>query len=235
MYNLAAILMGALIGSVISLWVGNKMADTIDTAKKQSTMFLTLFSMLGKLAKADGVVTPSEIAVVDDYMKDGLQLDTNNRKLAVAIFNKAKNSEEPFEKYAQKFYLALKDIKQEELLGVIELLLRVASASGKYSAKKEKMISSAVRIFRIDNDLYEEMKRHYFPKFVDTEKHYALLGCEPTDTVAQIKTKYRKLAADYHPDKIESKGLPNGFIKFANQKFQEIQAAYQTIKKERGF
>jgi DnaJ like chaperone protein len=97
------------------------------------------------------------------------------------------------------------------------------------------MISSAVRIFRIDNDIYEQMKRDYFPNFVDTEKHYALLGCEPTDSAGQIKAKYRKLAADYHPDKIQSKGLPEGFIKFANQKFQEIQAAYQTIKKERGF
>lgn len=235
MYNLAAILLGAIIGSVLSLWFSHKMADTIDTAKKQGTMFLTLFSMLGKLAKEDGVVTPSEIAVVDDYIKHGLRLDTNNRKLAVAIFNKAKNSEEPFEKYAQEFYSALKEVKQEELLGVIELLLRVASANGKYSAKKDKMILSAVRIFRLDNDLYEEIKRHYFPTFVDTEKHYALLGCQPTDSVAQIKAKYRKLATDYHPDKIESKGLPEGFMKFANQKFQEIQAAYQIIKKERGF
>jgi DnaJ like chaperone protein len=235
MYNFAALLMGAAIGSVTSLWFRQKFADTIEMAKKQGTMFLTLFSMLGILAKADGAVTQAEEAVVDDYMKNGLGLDRDNRQLAHAIFRGAKNSNVPFEKHAQKFYSALEEIKQEELLGVIELLLRVASAGGKYSAKKDKMILSAVRIFRIDNDMYEEMKTLHFPNFIDTKKHYAVLKCEPTDSIAKIKARYRRLAADYHPDKIQSKELPDDFMKFANKKFQEIQAAYQTIRKERGF
>jgi uncharacterized tellurite resistance protein B-like protein len=138
MYNLAAVLLGALIGSVLSLWFGNKMVDTIDTAKKQTTMFLTLFSMLGKVAKADGVITSDEIAVVDDYMKNGLRLEAGNRKLAIAIFNKAKNSPDSFEKYAQDFYLSVKEIKYEELLGVIELLLRVAVPMDSTPPKKTK-------------------------------------------------------------------------------------------------
>jgi DnaJ like chaperone protein len=40
---------------------------------------------------------------------------------------------------------------------------------------------------------------------------------------------------EYHPDKIEAKGLPEEFIKFANDKFAEIQEAYDHIRKKRGF
>ena len=52
-------------------------------------------------------------------------------------------------------------------------------------------------------------------------------------TVAEIKKQYRKLVTEYHPDKIESKGLPEEFIKFANDKFIIIQEAYDHIKRER--
>ncbi len=39
---------------------------------------------------------------------------------------------------------------------------------------------------------------------------------------------------DYHPDTIASKGLPEEFTKFANDKFREIQEAYEVVTKEKG-
>ena len=41
------------------------------------------------------------------------------------------------------------------------------------------------------------------------------------------------MVRDFHPDTIASKGLPEEFIQFANDKFREIQEAYEMIKKER--
>ena len=49
----------------------------------------------------------------------------------------------------------------------------------------------------------------------------------------EIKRQYRKLVKEYHPDTIASKGLPEEFTKFANDKFREIQGAYDAIKQER--
>ncbi|MCK5100394.1 MAG: DnaJ domain-containing protein, partial [Desulfobacteraceae bacterium] len=48
------------------------------------------------------------------------------------------------------------------------------------------------------------------------------------------KKQYRKLATEYHPDKIQAKGLPEEFVKFANDNFIKIQEAYEYIKKKRG-
>ena len=39
----------------------------------------------------------------------------------------------------------------------------------------------------------------------------------------------------HHPDKLVSRGLPEEMIKLANEKTQEIKAAYEQIKKQRGF
>jgi len=49
--------------------------------------------------------------------------------------------------------------------------------------------------------------------------------------MSAVKKAYRKLVSEYHPDKIVSKGLPEDFIKFAEEKFREINEAYEAIQK----
>ena len=51
--------------------------------------------------------------------------------------------------------------------------------------------------------------------------YYALLGVEPDATTAQIKTAYRKLAKQYHPDVNNSSD--------AAERFREITEAYDTL------
>ena len=60
-----------------------------------------------------------------------------------------------------------------------------------------------------------------------------MLGCSASDSDDVIKAKYKKLIKEYHPDVIASKGLPEEFMKFATEKFDQIQKAYETIKKVR--
>src|SRR5215472_9658646 len=51
--------------------------------------------------------------------------------------------------------------------------------------------------------------------------YYTLLGVPPDATAAQIKSAYRKLAKQYHPDINDSSD--------AAQKFREITEAYDTL------
>ena len=197
--------------------------------ERQAIFFITTFSLLAKLAKADGVVSKSEIDVIDELMKRDMRMDRKGRNYAIQIFDAAKESKDSFEDYAQQFYQLFSGQRQL-LQSMIDVLLRIAAADGKYHPEEERMILSAVRIFALNNAEYQAAKSRHI---ADTDKHYVILRSAPDDSDDVIKKNYRKLANEFHPDKIASKGLPPEFGEFAHKKFQEIQDAYASIKKKR--
>ena len=196
----------------------------------QMTFFVATFSMLAKVAQADGRVSLEEIQAVEGFMANELNLTPESKRFAVEIFETAINSPMAFQDFAGQFYHQFHN--QPRLLDMmIDVLLRLSVADGALSDSEEKLISSAARIFRFSEQKYNELKARYAPDF---EKYYAILGIHSRASDDEIKRQYRKLVKEYHPDTIASKGLPEEFNKFANDKFREIQDAYDTIKKERG-
>ncbi len=65
-------------------------------------------------------------------------------------------------------------------------------------------------------------------------KYYEVLESNPTDSMEVIKKNYRRLIKEYHYDSIASKNLPEDMLKFAKKKTQDLNEAYEAIKKARG-
>jgi DnaJ like chaperone protein len=193
------------------------------------TFFVAAFSMIAKIAKADGRVSEAEMKSIEDFMTNDLALNQASRMIAVNIFKTAINSQETFESFAVQFYNQFKD--QPQLLEMmIDILARVSAADDKMSPEEERLILKASNIFNFGQDRRDAIISRHVKQ---TDKYYAILGCAKTDSLDEIKKRYRKLILEYHPDKIVSKGLPEDFMKFANDKFREIKEAYDIIKKER--
>ena len=66
----------------------------------------------------------------------------------------------------------------------------------------------------------------------ETDSAYKILGIEPTATDEEVKRAYREMAKKNHPDLVSNLG--EDVRKAAEKKFQEINAAYEAIKKQRG-
>ncbi len=199
--------------------------------KAQLTFFVATFSMLAKLVKADKNISREEISTIETFMVHDLHLDFQSRQVASRIFQTALESNETFESLASQFYGQFRSNPQLlELL--IDILIRVAAADGNITRNEEELILQAVRIFGFTADYYRVIKQRY-SKAHDTA--YAILGCSSDDSNETIKKKYKQLVFEHHPDTIASKGLPEEFVEYANKKFSEIQQAYETIRKERGF
>jgi DnaJ like chaperone protein len=88
------------------------------------------------------------------------------------------------------------------------------------------------QIFRISDRQFENIKSVHFRQ---SDMHYRILNCTKESTDDEIKASYRKLVKEFHPDMIISKGMPEEFVEAATKKFQEIQAAYEKVRNERGF
>ena len=61
---------------------------------------------------------------------------------------------------------------------------------------------------------------------------YKILEVEKSATDDEVKKAYRKMAKKYHPDRVvtENEAIKKG----AEEKFKEVQKAYETIQNERG-
>lgn len=205
--------------------------NTLSSNEEAQLVFFTAaFSMLAKISKADGAISEDEISAVETFMKRDLQLDLNGQQTAINIFRQAVNSPESFDAFATQFYSVFRP--QPNIIDLMmDVLLRVSAADGDISEQEEAMLLSAAGIFNYSTSDYARFKSRYVK---ETNKYYAVLKCDETSSNEEIKKQYRKLVTEYHPDKIESKGLPEEFTKFANDKFKEIQEAYDNVKKERG-
>ena len=63
---------------------------------------------------------------------------------------------------------------------------------------------------------------------------YQSLGVTESVDDAELKKVYRKLMREHHPDKLAAQGLPEQMLKTATRRSQEIQAAYDRVKRARG-
>ena len=230
---------GAIIGAAIGAGMGNAQklpqggaGGFSQTQQRQAIFFTAAFSMVGKLAKADGRVCPDEIAAIEKISKEALGLDGQTRAYAIEVFTRAKDSPEPFEAYARQFG-DLFQHDQQLCSFMMSFLFQVAMADGELHAQEEHMLLAARTAFGLPESVYQTLYSRYVglhsSTAVSLDKHYENLGLAPGASLAEVKKAYRQKANEFHPDKIEGKGLPPEFIKFANDRLAQINESYDAI------
>ncbi len=235
-------MLGGPIGALIGATMGHALVDDkvrnqyaergrmSGLEQRQAVFFTATFAMLGKMAKADGRICENEINVVRDFMRKNLRLNAAAQQFAIGIFNESKDDQTPFTDYAQQFGQVFGNDPQLRQM-LYELLFTVAMADGVLHTAEDDLLKSAPGLLGLSSNLYETVKRQFVS---DLSHDYAILGLENNADPTEVKKAYRKLVSEYHPDKVISKGLPDDFIKFAEDKFREINEAYERIQKSKG-
>lgn len=195
--------------------------------ERQAVFFTAVFAMLGKIAKADGRVCEQEIAAVRVFMTEQLRLPAAAQQFAIGVFNEAKDNDTPFEEYARQFgQVFAGDVALRTMF--YQVLFSVAMVDGVLHPAEEALLRAAPVHLGLHPDIFATVRRQFGH---DLSHHYAVLGLEHGASLTEVKQAYRRLAAEYHPDKVVSKGLPEDFARFAEQKFKEINEAYAVISK----
>ena len=87
------------------------------------------------------------------------------------------------------------------------------------------------QIFNLSQVEFDQIKALFIKK---NDGAYAVLGIPADAKDEDVKFAYKKLVREYHPDMLMAKGIPEDFIKIANEKMSHINNAYDQVCKERG-
>ena len=115
-------------------------------------------------------------------------------------------------------------------LQLLHFLFGIARADGMVTQDEERQIHTISNYLGISSRDYESIKAMFFNS---SENAYKILEINKNASVDDIKKAYRKMAKKYHPDKVIHLGKEHQ--KGAEEKFRQVQAAYEQIQKERGF
>ena len=96
---------------------------------------------------------------------------------------------------------------------------------------KWSISAGSPKIFGIDEAGFERIAaRHVIPEDGDP---YLILGIDRTLPLAEIRSRYRALAAENHPDRLIARGLPPEAAAIAHERMAAINLAWQRIQLER--
>jgi DnaJ like chaperone protein len=115
-------------------------------------------------------------------------------------------------------------------LQLMHFLFGIAKADGIVTEDEVKQIYTIAGYLGISARDYESIKAMFYNS---NDNAYKVLEIDKDATVDEIKKAYRKMAKKYHPDKVIHLGKEHQ--KGAEEKFRQVQAAYEQIQKERRF
>ena len=214
---------------------GDGYSEFTHTDQTKMVFFVGAFSMLAKIATADGSMVQQERQKVEEFITRDLKLNLSEREAAVRVFNAAlSNRSTTFDQFASQFYQNFSSERSIIEL-MMDVLVRVAAADGTISTAEMNHINSAARLFNISRSMLDAIIRQYSSTGAGAapSKAYSVLNLTPDATDAEVKKAYRKMSIEFHPDTVASKGLPEEFTLFATEKFRAISEAYEEIKNER--
>ncbi len=180
-----------------------------------------------KMAAADGLVSDTEIMAFARVFRAPPEEADNVRR----VFMLARQTVRGYEAYARRIGKRYHD-RPCLLEGVLDGLFQIAGADGVVTDSELVYLQNVSDAFGFDRTTFRRIRAtHLGPERDDP---YHILGVAHDADFPDIRTAYRRLMADHHPDRIIQMGAPREFEDAAHTKAAAITAAYARIRAERG-
>lgn len=235
--------LGYIAGSFIDRYraYGAGAINPFTSAQRQTVFLETVFILMGKLAKADGHISQEEINHVEGFMQK-LGMSAEHRQRAIALF---KQGTAPGFDHAPKLneFMIVCGHTHNLAQMLLVYLIVMAVADGHMDAAEESLLRDVARYLGYDSSAFRQLldmvlsQSHFArgqpPSATTLDDAYKALGVTRESSDQEVKRAYRKLMSQYHPDKLMGQGMPEDMIAMATAKSQEVQAAYDVIRKSR--
>lgn len=209
-------------------------ADLAAMLGNRETLFaIGVIVLSAKLAKVDGAVKREEI----DAFKRSFRIPPENMAEVAQLFDRARDSAEGFEPFAERLGESFAD-NRGMLEEVLAALFHIARADGPVNEAELGFLKQVHMALGLDRLAWERAKEGRpgggtaaTPAEADA---YLVLGVSRAASDDELRSAWRRLMRENHPDSLAARGVPAEFVKRATDKVAEINAAWDRIKRERG-
>ena len=192
----------------------------------KSSFELKLLALAAVVIKADGTILKEELRYVRNYFIG--QYGTQRAQEIFQTFN------EEIKKESQSVAALGMDFVRGTVYAtrvqILHFLFGIALSDGSISETEEIKLREIATAMRLRSQDFNRIKAMFVKQ---TDQAFKILEVSPKATNEEIKKAYRALVKKYHPDRIKTED--EALLKGAQQKFIQIQEAYEAIKKEKGF
>lgn len=195
--------------------------------RREQIFAISVTVLAAKLCKCDGAVSRVEIGC----FKQSFAIPPGSVAEVARLFDSARETASGYETYAIQLGQAFSDEKAV-LEQVLAGLYQIARADGPVNDAEADFLSRVAFGFGL-NDTAARRAGRGVPPPQRSEDPYLVLGVNPRATPDQIRTRWKQLVREHHPDTMASKGASPGIIKAASEKVARINAAYDAIKRDR--
>jgi DnaJ like chaperone protein len=236
--GIPGVLLGALLGQVLDRRLKlQSLADLRQRFTRTVDRNDLLFTMLGRIAKRDGVVRDAHIKQARAEMQR-LRLDTVTQRRAIDAFSRGKTED-------IKLHVPLRHIRadRETAVGMVSACWRMANADQRASTGTRELILlwgkwlglSASDVLALDGQRRTASNSPALGEQARYAEAMRLLGVTRDTPVDAVKKAYRRGLSAHHPDKLAGQGASAERIREATDKTRTLQQAYQLVRQVRGF
>ena len=186
---------------------------------------VSLLILASVVIKADGVQDQRELDFVRSQFVSMYGKDRANK--AFKLFKSINNQTIPLRQVCKQIQQMMDHASRLQLM---HFLFGIAKADGMVTEDEVRQIYTISGYLGISSRDYNSIKAMFYNS---SDNAYKILEITKSATIDEIKKAYRKMAKKYHPDKVEHLGEEHK--KGAEEKFKQVQKAYEQLQKERGF
>ena len=214
-------ILGFMIGGFFEFLSKNSIQiRTSSYAIKPETFQLNLLALSALIIKADGKIQQKELDFVRSFF-----IGQYGKERADSIFRafntQIKKETQHLDQLTRVF---VQQTAYETRLQILHFLFGIANADGNISNVELQKLSQVASGMRLRLPDFESIKAMFVK---NTDNAYKILEVSSNASQDEIKSAYRKMVKKYHPDKL--RGQDPAMVKGAEEKFREVQKAYETL------
>jgi len=189
--------------------------------------FTTAVTALGaKLAKADGEAGAGEY----DAFAQVFQPEAGSQGNVRRLYQLARQTTRGFESYARRLSKRYRHCPQL-LEDVVDGLFYVATSDGVVTHDELAYLERVSQLFGQSPLTFRRLRATHLG--YEHEDPYLVLGVPHDAPDGEVRAAWKSQLAESHPDRARSRGLPDEFIEVAEAKAAAINAAFDTVMRER--